>query len=48
MFISATVVIDLLDLVILNARSRGILLLIGVRCVSINSSDDKSENFVIP
>lgn len=46
MLISATVVVDRLDLVLRPVR--GILLSIDVRCVLVNSSGDKSEYFVIP
>lgn len=48
MFGSTGVVIDLLDLVILNAPVVGIFVTVGVRWVLANSSGDKSENFVIP
>jgi hypothetical protein len=48
MFDNIAVVVDLLDLPMLKVSVRDILGEIGVRCVLVNSSGDKSENFVIP
>lgn len=42
------VVIDRLDLVILKVPVCGVLNVIELRCILVNSSGDKSENSVIP
>jgi len=48
MFDKVVVVIDRLDLAILKVPVRGVLKVIELRYILVNSSGDKSENCVIP